>query len=426
MFSGLLLSVDVFSRDGWIIAESIIDYVRLRGASEENVFWFFVVFFGCLALAGLVMVWEAYALRRRKQEVEELSQQGMIEAAGLNETEEEVLENIADYADEPVVRSLKLVEVFDKGADRAIAVAEEKSSLERLEFLRNLRSLRKKLNFDQANPQQPMKSTRSLPVDLDVILVLKSDDGQEEFFPSVVFHNAEESILLRLNAEEQPGGGERFWGTCGVVVRAHFFRANEGSYSFESAVVDYRRRGPGFVRVKHPKKLRRQQRRNFLRIDMEETVRFRWFSEKDATKGRLDAEDLERRVSEQEGTVHNLSGDGLQLAADEVRFEADDWVELTFPFLPTPLDTMACFARVVHVYEPWPEGVYGLEFERPAVRLQLGILKEVERRHAALRAPDEKERLSNPMIDQLTRRSLHRPRILTSPLPREPEKKKEL
>jgi hypothetical protein len=325
----------------------------------------------------------------------------MIEVAGLNASEEEVLENIADYADQSVRKCLKLVESFDKGADRALAVADGKSSLERLEFLRNLRSLRKKLNFDHTSPQQPMKSTRSLPVDQDVILVLKNDVGGEEFFATTVFHVDEESILLRLNAEEQPGGGERFWGGRGVGVAAHFFRPNEGSYSFESAVVDYRRRGPGFVRVNHPKKLRRQQRRNFLRIDTEENIRFRWFSEDGVPRQGLGSEELEKLVSAQDGTIRNLSGGGLQLAADEVRFKVDDWVELSFPFLPDPLDKMACFARVVHVYEPWPEGVYGLEFERPAVRLQLGILKEVERRHGAAHAPEVKERLADPILEQL-------------------------
>ena len=71
----------------------------------------------------------------------------------------------------------------------------------------------------------------------------------------------------------------------------------------------------------------------------------------------------------------------MQLKTNGLSIQLDDWIEVYFPFLPPPLDREFCISRVVRIYEESPQGLFGLQFEKPSVRLQTGVLREVERRH---------------------------------------------
>ena len=94
--------------------------------------------------------------------------------------------------------------------------------------------------------------------------------------------------------------------------------------------------------------------------------------------------DLESLVKVHDAVATNISGGGMQVRARGPAIELGDLVEARLPFLPPPLDREACYAKAVQVYQPPPHGLFGLEFEKISVRLQAGILKEVERRQRAI------------------------------------------
>ena len=172
------------------------------------------------------------------------------------------------------------VEAFDRGVEALLVEHREASTIQRVDLLRNLRGLRHKLGFATSGPFTPLKSTRSLPVGQTATLAIRDVLGEEKLLLATIYQVDDESLLLRL-ADIDPTtlmNMKEVLSSTGREVDVHFFRSDDCAYSFRGRILEFRQREAAFVRIDHPSRLYRQQRRNFLRINMQEPISFRWFS----------------------------------------------------------------------------------------------------------------------------------------------------
>lgn len=362
----------------------IVRILKFEGASPRDVFWFCVALFsGLMGLALLCIFYtrlhESTPLGSERNEEEKDPEARL----GLTDAEKEVLHEIVVLAESELETCLSEVTDFDRGVDRLLIHAMMGDPQQKLEKLRLIRALRHKLGFDAAEPGEPLRSTHCLSTDQEVLLSVLDEDGQPTTsHVGTVFFNDEEGLLLRLLPREDQGNREPFTAEPPARIRVHFFRYQEGSYEFDSPLVEFRSRGPGFVRLKHAKSLRRLQRRNYPRVQLDETVYFRWLPYSNGKPGRQQLfREPDQEESEKSGRILDLSGGGIRLEVEKIPVTVDDWLEVRFPFLAGTLSGLKTYCRVVKIYESSADRIVcGARFESPRARLEMALLREVDRR----------------------------------------------
>ncbi len=349
----------------------------------ENIVWFFIIVGAGVVAVAVPALIQARRLRRLADENRSENVKRHMEELDLDVAEGVIFRAMLHSSPDPPMRLLRSVESFDRGVDLLLEDSRRLSSVQRVDLLRTIRGLRRKLGFDQLGPHEIMQSTRTLPVGQEVTFALPGDRGSEDVVTATVLQVDDEGITLRIDPRRAELRDQLLAAET-AELEIHFFRSDDCAYAFRSPVLRTRHRGPGVLRVGHPAKLFRQQRRSSLRVDIEERIEFRWFPAALSRRPIGLRGELQQVLELHRGTVTNLSGGGMQLRVKDLEVSVDDWIETRLPFLPPPLDREFCLARVVQVYERPPVGLFGLQFEKPPVRLETGIFREVERRHRAL------------------------------------------
>lgn len=118
---------------------------------------------------------------------------------------------------------------------------------------------------------------------------------------------------------------------------------------------------------------------------MYEKAHFLWIPGKSGLSQLESESSVKNLVEMRAGFITNLSGGGMRLQVEGVNIQEDDWLEVYFPFLPAPIHEESCYARVVKIYAPPPQGIFGLEIVTISIRLRTEIIREVERRDWVLK-----------------------------------------
>ncbi len=303
---------------------------------------------------------------------------------GLTRAEEGILKQVAVLAERPLSECFQDVDSFDSGVEQVLAICEDASPVERVDLIRNLGTLRKKLGFNQASPQTPISSTRVLPLGQRVLLRCMHPQESGNLLPASIFMLDDERILLRMEAGEIPPAAY-FNLAVGEEIKVEFVRVNDCAYSFHSKIAAIRPKPPGFLLINHAPDLVREQKRRYLRVDLYEKVHFLWFPGKSPLSQLESESSVKNLVEMRAGIITSLSGGGMRLQVEGINLQEDDWLEVYFPFLPPPSHEESCYVRVVKIYAPPPQGIFGLEIVTISIRLRTEIIREVERRDRVLK-----------------------------------------
>ena len=320
---------------------------------ESNIIWFGAIFSFAVIAVTIPALIHAYYARRMRQRSYSQKVKRKLRELDLDDGEDFVLRSVAADAGAPLGKCLDSVEVFDRGIQEFLARTTKLSSVQRVDILRTSKSLRRKLEFDSTPAHRILQSTRTLQVGQEVSAARVGGTGAQ-FAAGAILQIDDDGITIRLQAGQADAARKMLSASPNDEMEIHFFHTDDCAYSFRSRLLETRDHGPGVIRIAHPKKLFRQQRRDFLRVDTYEQTQFRWFPASFSNKRVGFKREVEHVMTVYHGVVTNLSGGGLQLQAKDVEIAAEDWVEVHFPFLPPPLDRESCLSRVVQVYRKAP------------------------------------------------------------------------
>jgi c-di-GMP-binding flagellar brake protein YcgR len=368
-------------------AELIVRMFRLPPPTPASIRWLL----GLVALLVLglffLVEWQRRRDRRRRSEAEAAGLQRKISAARLNPEETAAFLEVARHSGAPPLLCAAAVELFDRGLE--MLLRQPMAEIDRVERIRTLRSLRRKLGLHAPRRGVPIRSTRMLPANLPVLVGPAGPPLETGPVPGTLVSASEDLLTIRLDGP--PGEAAR-------PLRGHgeleviFFSPGDACYNFRAPVAGIRELGAAFLLLSHPGVLSRVQRREARRVEVERPVAFRWVVENGLGKERRGAR---RQIpeAEQPAVVTSLSASGLRLRTAAL-LEPADLIQVTLPFLPPPLGSEVCFARVVRLLG---EGSFGLTFTGMAPRIQAGIFQYV--RHL------ETQSAGAPAGEAVTRRS---------------------
>jgi len=349
----------------------IVRMFRLRPASSESQRLFFLLLFLALGalLTAVAIHYIGGALRRRK--AREKSLQGILSAARLNSAEKEAFDRIVQNTGDSAPDCATSVEAFDRGVEEILRVPA--GDLERVDRLRTLRALRKKLSLHTIRPGVPVVSTRTLPPNQPLQIYIPGLPRMGGSASGTLLSTNEEALTIRLDGNPRELAGI-FRGLKDVEVV--FINPLDASYTFRSPVMAFRELGAAFLVLAHPSRLTRIQKRNYARVEVEDKVQFRWIPELEMpalarTPGKLD-----RLIEEYAGVIRSISGGGFRLET-ELLLERGDFIYLQLAFLPEPINSEHCFARVVRNLG---KRIHGLRFEGMSPNIQSTIIQFVRHR----------------------------------------------
>jgi c-di-GMP-binding flagellar brake protein YcgR len=355
-----------------------------------------------ILLLSLASAWQARRDRKRKRERERRKLDEHLNRSNLTQVERALLKDIAREAFEPLDRVARLVLSFDKAVDSFLESLPCLPPEERLHLLRRLKTLRSKLSLDKVSAGVPLVSTREIDPGQEFLMRFKSDPAGRVLTGSLVaLDDAGLSVRLdssifdgpsaarrrieeiwKLSAAEGPsplaGGGTSEDGGTERDIEVCFLRAHEGGYRFTSRVLSVNGEDPCdeemMAQIAHPRRLAREQRRDYLRVPVYETILFARLP----PDGQEEAEPAAGPPPSMEhtGTILDLSGGGFRLRFEGPPLRQDDRILLQSSFLPPPQDHEILPARAVHVYAEGAE--YGFAFEGIPTPLVTAIIRRIE------------------------------------------------
>jgi c-di-GMP-binding flagellar brake protein YcgR len=277
----------------------------------------------CILAAAVVflVIFEIRLYRNRPREQEQ-SKDLFLEAAarlGLSTEEHEKLFALLSYQKvlEPqtIFQSLPLFEQCIDAevnrlmkSDRQVAADGPEAAL--------LSEIRKKLGFSHLPLERPLVSTRNISV--GQMGSLFGREGNKAIFNKVsVVDNNTLYFTLQYDAEKE----DQHRIAPDTVVRFVFARQNDGLYGVQAKVANVNE--PGSLDLLHTLELRRNQLRQYVRIEIDVPLRFRLLSTKDPDKSEIQRGHLiTTRMSD-------ISGGGLSFMHEQ-SLRLGDMIAITF------------------------------------------------------------------------------------------------
>ena len=343
---------------------------------------------GALCLVVAVLFFAAWRRLRRAQEQaarERRKLEQFLKSRNLSDSERSLLDDIVRASGEPSERVSKLVLSFDRGVDQYIGELGEISEEDRLQRLRKLKSLRAKLSLHRVAPGVPLLSTREL-VPGQELFCRFSSNLRAKVFVGLLRDLDDSGILVEFpdlaDTRGQLGDPQT------QELDVYFLWRGDGGYRFRTQILSEGKPDlPGSQSViwllAHPGKLAREQRRNFLRIPIHESVPFAMVpAPQNGSSAASPA--LETIVLDRQGTIIDLSGGGFRLLTDGAPIRQEDLVALRLPFLEEPFREELLAARCMKVYRKSAE--LGFIFEDLGPEVGAALVRHVEAVHRQLRA----------------------------------------
>jgi c-di-GMP-binding flagellar brake protein YcgR len=345
-----------------------------------------VAVFLILALLGLSAVKAQKRNRlRRAREKEKLD--AFLSQRGLTSAERTLLEDIAQAGEEPLARVVKLVLSFDHGVDSYLKSLPPAPGDEHLLMLRRLKTLRFKLALDRVPPGVALVSTREISLG-QVFLLRSSADPERQIFAGILMDADDAGLLVRLKAGPSPEAepslplsdpaaafGEK---EANSRLEVYFLRRDDGGYRFSARLKAVLRGEEVLLQLSHPRRLLREQRRDYFRVPLRQEIAFRRVGA-EILDDPMAAASLSSLSLDQPGTIADLSGGGFRLVAAATHLGVDDLIAVRLPFMEESLDQKVLVARVIKVYREGAE--FGLSFETLSPADRSAIVRYVEEVH---------------------------------------------
>ncbi len=345
-------------------------------------------FLGCLLLlVALLLVAASRRLRRGQYRVAQDKRRidDFLASRNFTESELALLEDIVRSSGESRDRVTRLVLSFDRGVDQYLEERPEMSGEDRLHRLRRLKSLRAKLSLDRVAPCVPLLSTRELVPGQELLCRALPSDRGEVLLGTL--RDLDDSGLFVEFPEVAESRGKLVDPTA-KKLEVYFLRRSDGGYRFctrilSEATPSAAEAGQVIWLLAHPRKLSREQRRNFFRIPVHENLRFAFIPH--SLGGSVyHAPGLNSITLEREGRIVDLSGGGCRVVAEGAPVRPEDAIVLRLPFLEEPFNLDVLVARCAKIYRTNAE--FGFNFENLSDQVQSAIVRHVETVHRRLRA----------------------------------------
>lgn len=223
-----------------------------------------------------------------------------------------------------------------------------------------LRAVRDKLGWTgapgtEAAPTVPLRVDRTGQFEIELnqeLDVFGTGEATGYCARAVLIYRDDHHLVLRFH-EEIDGA---VW-KAGAVAQIYFWRANDAGYLVRARIQEYRTQSPGFLVLSQPESVERQQKRIYVRVPAEDTIRFVHLplAEVGALLG------YENRVGGlYDGVLEDLSAGGFRLTTDQELRPGDYLVIPDFP----PADGAEVMVRVVTELPPGDDGRprYGVQY----------------------------------------------------------------
>src|SRR5437867_1290891 len=335
-----------------------------------------------LALSAL----KAQKMRRLRRAQEKAKTDSFLLQCRLTTAERSLLEEVVHASEEPLARVVKLVLCFDRGVDRYLESLPLQAGDEHLLILRRLKTLRTKLALNRVLPGVTLVSTREISLG-QVFLLRLSAEPKGKVFAGTLIDFDDAGLLVRLKGSEPieaepastPASGPRSaFGERGAKLEAYFLRQNDGGYHFSTRIKAVLRGNETLFQLSHPRRLRREQRRDYFRVPVRQEICFRIVGPEilDDPPAR---HALEALKLDQAGTIVDMSGGGFRLVTEAASMQTDDLIAVRLHFLDESLDPKVLVARVIKVYREGAE--FGFSFETLSPGNRSVIVRYVEEVH---------------------------------------------
>jgi hypothetical protein len=277
---------------------------------------------GIIVTGVIILVIYNVRVRRKRPGEEEQSKNLFLESAdrlGLSTEERDKLFTLLSYQNVPepqtIFQSLPLFEQCVDADVNSLLKSDRQVSADGPEAAL-LSEIRKKLGFSHLSLEHPLVSTRNIPI--GQVGSLFGREGNKAIFNkvSVVGNN---SLYFTLQYDVEKEDQHRI--VPDDVVRFVFARQNDGLYGIQAKVANVN--DPGVLDLLHTLELRRNQLRQYARIETDLPLRFRLLTTKDPDKSEIQRGHLiTTRMSD-------ISGGGLSFLHEQ-SLRLGDLIALSF------------------------------------------------------------------------------------------------
>jgi c-di-GMP-binding flagellar brake protein YcgR len=343
----------------------------------RSALYFFLIFLAGSGATGVLFLFVNFLrARRRKIEIFNESQNIFAENAqklGLNLEEREKLISLLRHQNvlEPhtIFHSIYLFEQCIDSEVKEI-IKEDKNISPDDPRVAILADLRKKLGFSHLPYEHPLISTRNITIGQTGSLFGK-EVNRPIFNKVVVVDNNSLYFTVQYNLEKE----EPYRITENSIVRFVFARQNDGLYGVETRVVGIREAGS--LDLLHTLDLKRNQLRQYVRVETNLPLRFRLLSTKNPDKS-----EIQRGVLVN-AKMMDISGGGLSFICEK-SLRLGDLISLSFD-LPSQ-SFVGIIGKVVHL--TLKEGKTGTIIKHHIQFINL----ELRKRESIIKYVFEKER----------------------------------
>jgi c-di-GMP-binding flagellar brake protein YcgR len=311
-------------------AESVLNQIGWQGATLQVVIIFLLIILITITILAFIYLRKRSVQLEDSREVAEKLFEQACERLGITATEKSKLRQLLRH--EPSAQPqviFQSISVFEKCVAQEIRRIQSQRPSEALEKEENdlLSNIRRKAGFLHIPLEHPLASTRNISLGQT-----GSVFGQNHRIPiiqkAVVVEKNEFSFTLQYDSEKEdvfqilPGAGLKF----------AFTRQNDGLYGVQVNVLNAK---SGEIQVAHTTDIRRNQLRQFVRIELSLPVRFRLLKTGDPEKSEI------RRGEIVDAKMSDISGGGLSFLCESA-LKAGDLVSVSFALPNTPFNGIPC------------------------------------------------------------------------------------
>lgn len=315
-----------------VSGSSLIQQIGWKKAEPAIIIGFlFFVFSGIFLLVIL------HIKRRSRQQNDEteLSQRLFLEYKAkteLNSLEKKWLDNLLYYANTPNPHIIfQSISLFEQCLDQAVKKLLNQSLEDYDDEEKVLSSLRKKMGYSYLPMEHPLISSRNIEIG-QKITVFPEKEKKALINRAVLTLNRE--LFFRIQYDSEKEDSVRF--LPGQVIRLAFARQGDGVYGI--AVKVFRTKG-STVDFYHTMELKRNQLRQFVRVDVSLPLKFRIIKTESKENDKLDGK-------LNEGKIVDISGGGLSFLFSRPLIPGDI---VSFKFALTTAHFSGITAKILRV-----------------------------------------------------------------------------
>ncbi len=299
-------------------AESLLSQIGWEGAPLQVILGILVLVGAAVIVLSLIYVRKRFAQREDTLEVAERLFDQACDRIGLTASEKSKVRQLLRHENtlQPQV-ILQSVSVFEKCVEAEVEqlLAQHAPGELQREEDALLSSIRRKVGFLHLPLEHPLVSTRNIALGQ-----AGSVFGTNHRIPiiqrAVVVERNEFTFVLQYDADKE----DVFQITPGSALKFAFARQNDGLYGVQVRVA---KADAGIIEVRHTVDVRRNQLRQFLRIEVNLPLKLRLLKTDDRDKSEI------RRGEILEGKIADISGGGLSFLSER-SLRAGDIVSVGF------------------------------------------------------------------------------------------------